>query len=387
MKRMIASAAFIAALAAMAPGVAEAAKIDTNDRLRISSDDGSFSLRLSARVHADVNFYDSDTKALTSGAFIRRARIGVSGNLHEWGYEVTFDNAGDAPDLKDARLTRRAGPGTLAIGQFKVFEGLEQLTSSNDITFIERSHVGNTVAGRKIGLGYNGTAGMVGYAGTVYNLREAAEGGTRAINDGIGVAARAYVAPIKERDRALHFGVSYALENTDNAGARGRVRPAGRANDYRDGDAFRFVTFDRRGERAEIDRLNLEAAAVFGPFSAQAEYLIGNADTDTRAKDDFTVWYAQASYMLTGETRSYDFGRGRMRAPKPQSEWGAVELAARYQYAERDNVPNAELTTIDLGVNYYASANVRFMLNYSMVDNKLIDDKPNLVSMRAQWAF
>ena len=373
----------IACLSALAAAVAmpvQAAQVNTNNRLQISSDDGSFSARLRARVHADANFYDNDEVEHVSGAFLRRARIGVSGNLEDWKYEVTFDNAGDSVDTKDAMLARRFGPGTLNIGQFKVFEGLEQLTSSNDLTFMERSHVGNTVAGRQIGMAYNGTTDNIGYAVGGYNLVESSDGGTRAVNDGHGFSGRIWATPIVDGDTTVHLGLSAVQEKVNGDGERARLRPAGRSNEER------FVVFDRRGERADITRVNLEAAAVMGPLALSAEYLMGNAETDTRDDNEFTVWYAQASYVFGGNRR-YDLGKGRLRNPRGNGIW---EVAIRYQEAENDD-KQANLTTtletFDLGVTYYANQNVRFMANYVMSDNEQNDDEANLFSMRAQWVF
>jgi phosphate-selective porin OprO/OprP len=370
------------ALALMSTSAA-AVTIDTDGKLAISADDGSFAARLSARVHADANMYSSDVIERDSGAFIRRARIGVSGHVRNWSYNITFDNATDAADLKDAYLARVLGPGRLIIGQFKQFQGFEELTSSNDIALIERSHVSNAMTARAIGVGYHGRSGDIGWAVSGYNLREAADGGSRATDDGFGAVTRVYAAPFAERDRALHIGASFAWENSDDDGAGVRLRPAGRSNDGR------FQLFDIAGERAEVERLNLELAGVLGPLAAQAEWLTGSADADNLPSDDFHSYYGQISYALSaGAPRLYDVGQGRMRKPRPDGgSIGAFELVARYQYAERENVPGAELTTMDFGVNYYPNNNVRFMLNYSMAEDELVGDEPDLLSLRAQLAF
>jgi phosphate-selective porin OprO/OprP len=372
-----------AAVLALWGGSAAGATIDTDGKLAISADDGSFAARLSARVQADANLYDSDVIARDSGTFIRRARIGVSGHVRNWDYKITFDNATDSADLKDAYLARALGPGRLIIGQFKQFQGLEEMTSSNDILFIERDHVNNAMTARAIGVGYHGLSGNIGWAVSGYNLREAGDGGSRATDDGFGAVTRVYAAPFAARDRALHLGASFSREHSDSDGSGVRLRPAGRSNDGR------FQLFDIAGERAEVDRLNLELAGVLGPISAQAEWLTGSADADNLPSDDFHSYYGQLSYALSaGTPRLYDLGKGRMRKPRPEGgSIGAFELAARYQYAERENVPGAELTTIDLGLNYYPNNNVRFMLNYSMAEDELAGDEPDLLSLRAQVAF
>ena len=111
MKVFIRGGALGIALLALS-GTAQAVSINTDGRLVISAEDGTFSARISGRLHADANLYDSDRVEHDSGAFVRRARIGVMGHIRNWDYEVTFDNATDESDLKDAFVARaaRSGP-------------------------------------------------------------------------------------------------------------------------------------------------------------------------------------------------------------------------------------------------------------------------------------
>lgn len=390
MKRTFERGALGIALMAMATG-ATAATINTDGKLVISSDDGNFSARLAGRLHADANLYSSDIVEHDSGAFVRRARIGVSGHIRNWDYEVTFDNATDTSDLKDAFVARKWGPGRLIIGQFKQFQGFEEITSSNDIVFIERSHVSNAMIARAIGVGYHGTHGAFGYAVSGYNLREASDGGARAVNDGLGGVVRLYAAPIRRENRALHLGMSVSREASDVGGTRGRLRPLGRSNEGR------FTLFDASSNRADVsddarakvDRLNTELAALVGPVVFEAEWLMGSADPDGAAEQDFSAYYGQLSYALTGGApRQYDLGQGRTKNPRPGAgSIGAFEVALRYQYAENEGVAGAELTTYDAALNYYPNRNVRFMLNYSMAENDTNGDEPDLLSLRAQFAF
>lgn len=373
----VATAVSAALMGGMSVSV-NAAEVRTDNRLQITSEDKQFSVRLRARVHADANLYQNDEFKHDSGAYIRRARIGVEGHAGDWNYEVTFDNATNAVDLKDAYLSTKLGPGTILFGQAKTYEGLETLTSSNAITFIERSFVGNLTSSRQVGIRYTGGIESVGYGFNVYSLREASEYGARAVGTGYGTSGRLFFTPINSGGNSLHLGVSYAREYTGDDGERSRVRPAGRSNDER------FVVFDRRGEKVDITRTNLELAAVMGAFSAQAEYMMGSNSTDTRPDDDFTAWYLQASYAF-GSPRRYDANRGRMRAPSAPGTW---ELAARYQQAERD-ITNQKVNVADFGVTYIANQNVLYKVNYSKVlkNDQTNDDNTGVIALRAQWAF
>jgi len=382
--------ALCAALLALA-GSAQAVVIDTDGKLVIASADNTFAARLSARVHADANLYNSNRVEHDSGAFVRRARIGLSGHVRTWNYAITFDNATDEADLKDAFLGHKFGAGRLVIGQFKQFQGLEEITNSNDTVFIERSHVSHAMTARALGVGYHGTGEAFGYAVSGYNLREASDGGARAVNDGIGGVVRLYAAPIRDKCRVVHAGFSLSREVSDLGGTRGRLRPLGRSNEGR------FTLFDASSNRADVtedaratvDRLNTELAALVGPVVVEAEWLMGSADPDGAPEQDFSAYYGQISYALTGGSpRRYDLGQGRTENPRPGAgSVGAFEVALRYQRADNEGVQGAELTTYDTALNYYPNRNVRFMLNYSMAENDADGDAPNLLSLRAQIAF
>ncbi len=378
-----------ALLSASITGPAAAAQINTYGKLVISADDYSFSARLTARVQMDGNFYHSGSpdRTLTSGLFMRRARLGLEGNFREWEYSVGLDFATDVTSLEDAYVARKIGPGKLKIGQFKVYESLEQIADSNDLPLMERSYVSEMAPGFKMGSAYYGTVGHFGYSENIYNNLEAVDAGGAPVDDGVGVVERAYVAPVNTKTETLHFAASYAYVYTDTVGDKASVRPIGRADTYRDGEDFKFTLYDRKNERAQIDRFILESAAINGPLYVQGEYMAGEARTKIQSQDSFNTWYAQASYALTGESRKYHFQDGTFERLVPNRESGAWEINARYQEATRVKVTDAKLTSTELGVNYYANMNVRFMLNYGWTDNQLINDKPRLLFMRMQFDF
>ena len=343
----------------------------------------------------DANFYagGANEKHLTSGAFFRSARISLEGNFHEYEYAVETDFADETSQLKDGYLRRILGPGKIIAGQFKVMEGLEQKTSSEDDTFIESSYLSQILPGHQIGAGYYGARGMFGYAGTLYNMRQAADGEARPLTSGLGTGMRGFFTPVNQNQMAVHVGASYAhefadVDNPDFITNPVRVSPAGRAERYRNGsNTYRFVVYDRNGERAKIDRFNVEGVVINGPLSLQGEYLTGRSKVKTQPDDDFKAWYTQISYFITGEARAYKELNGDIGRPKPSRDTGAVEVAARYQRVEREKISGAHLSSTDLGLTYYANENVRFMVNYNFVHNNLSPDDPDLLSPRFQFDF
>ena len=103
---------------------------------------------------------------------------------------------------------------------------------------------------------------------------------------------------------------------------------------------------------------------VTTPASMTEEMFAGFGNTCDIEMDGF---YLQAAYTLTGETRGYIAGSGAFAAINPKDVGGAWEVVARYEDADID-IPgrslSAGLERLVLGVNWYATKNVKFMLNY-----------------------
>jgi phosphate-selective porin OprO and OprP len=101
---------------------------------------------------------------------------------------------------------------------------------------------------------------------------------------------------------------------------------------------------------------------------------------------------------VTGERRGY--GNGIFRGLTPGGpDRGAWELAARYSTLDLEDAgfQGGRQDNVTLGVNYYANANVRFMLNYILVDVSdsgatvdgivVGDQSPNILIGRVQYHF
>jgi phosphate-selective porin OprO/OprP len=127
-------------------------------------------------------------------------------------------------------------------------------------------------------------------------------------------------------------------------------------------------------------RWGLEAAGVFGPFHAQAEWISvctngihGLSDGTLVDSDghDFDAKYVQVGYFLTGETREYDkagarFDRIKVKKHYGDGGYGAFEVAARWSSVDLNDgeIEGGELTDWTFGVNWYLNPNTRIMLNF-----------------------
>jgi phosphate-selective porin OprO/OprP len=368
--------------------------------VKISSDDGKFETTLGGRVQVDAAWYNEDNVDLGgNGTEFRRARLFVKGTMYDvWQYKGQYDFAGNETTMKDAYIRYAGFPFKITVGQFKQPFGLEELTSSKYITFMERALPTEAFAtSRRIGLGTNYAADDWTLAASVYGREEGDD--TQGDGDeGYGLGARLTWAPWNEKTRLLHLGIAGAYENPNDNAMRFRARPEWhQAN-------TRLVDTGGIPDPDEFTRYGLEAATVFGPFSLQGEYIGVSAESETVDDADFDGWYVYGSWFLTGESRNYKKGAFSRVTPKSTvgkgGGLGAWELAVRYSTIDLDDggIQGGEEDNITVGLNWYATKYVRFMANYVMADADPVrsglvvpgqydDDDHDVFQVRAQIDF
>ncbi len=376
--------ALAAALAVFAAAPAHAEKVETKGGMKVTSDDGNFSFQLGGRVHFDAYIFDEDLVRTTSTTEFRRTRLTLTGKLYNWDYKVEQDfSAGTTTaGYRDVFLATKVLGGSIMFGQFKPFRSMEEMTSSNEITMMERPFATATglYNGRQFqqGVGYRTnddkwTAGI-----SVFNLRDAA--GVR--NEGVGFAGRATFAPVQSDNSTIHLGASYSYEDAN------RATPAATAVANYAGRRGPSTTIATQGLGQTIDTAGLEFGMTMGPLFVQGEYAMATFGQVASSADvDVNTYYLMGSWMLTGETKPYHTSNGVFRSIKPKSESGAWELTARYDYIENKDVTNLSATSMIVGVNYYINPAMRFMLNYTMGEDDTSGDKTNQLALRGQLAF
>ena len=355
----------------------------------VAVDAAALELNPRGRVHVDYAMHDEDNSDLGDGFRARRARIGLSGKIDDdWSFQIEYDFAENGSSANDVYL-RYTGleQGNITVGHFKVPFGLEELTSSNNITLIERSLPTTTFAqSRRMGVGYNasGDTWTLGLMGFGQSQGSGVRGSTA--DEGLGVGGRLTFTPINNDGSLLHLGIAATTESPadkDASVARFRTRPESRPTNVR------LIDTGNIGDASSINQFGLEAAWQTGPFSVQSEWMRASVSRSGQPDVDFDGWYLSGSWVLTGESRGYR--GGVFRGVSPASAGGAWELTARYSSTDLDDGPVAggDEQNWTLGVNWYANNRVRFMLNYINVSSERqgVSDDPNILLARAQVAF
>ena len=328
---------------------------------------------------------------LEDGTEFRRIRFFNSGTIHEnVNYKLQLDFANGAVVLKDAYIGLKGLPVGLQVGHFKEPFGLEELTSSKYITFMERSLLNCFSPSRNNGVMVtcDHLDKRLTFAAGVFS--DVGGGGNNKTEGGYNITARVTGLPITTDDgsKILHLGLSLSSRNFRGT-AKYESRP-----EIHIGPKY-ASTGSFAAESALL--LDVEGALVLGPLSIQAE--VTSTSVSSKANDDpaFLGYYAQASYFITGERRNYSAGSGGTKPAfgrvKPATKFGddglgALELAVRYSGLELDDgkVIGGELSDITVGLNWHLNSHTRVMLNLIRAD--MVDvGTANILGTRFQVDF
>lgn len=390
-----APAAAASAPVAAAPSAQPDVKVQWKGAPELSSADGNFTAKLRGRVMTDYWAVSSSTDGVDypSGSTLRAVRLGVEGKLGPlFAYKAEADFTGDSVTVKDAYLRYLGVEGwTVTVGNQKPHFSLEHLTGLPRTTFMERAL--NNVFGFSESLGL-----AVATAGDNWSFGVTAFGETPGTeldgDEGYGISGRATFAPIAEKDRHLHLGVSgYHKKITDDQTLRVRQRPEVRV--------FGTRLVDTRDLNAGgSSAAGVELAGGFGPFAAQGEYIWNWVDLDVGGTAKFDGAYVQASWFVTGESRPYDaksgtHGRLRPAAAFGEGGVGAFEVAARFSTLDLNDglIRGGKEENFTLGLNWYPTSYTRLAFNWVRfdVDGSLAaspygvpDHKGNAFGVRAQ---
>jgi phosphate-selective porin OprO and OprP len=386
-------------------GVAHADLATTTGGVTVKTDDGRFEAKFGGRIHLDTNTpIDDDQENEENGvaeqgfdAFFRRARLTLEGKAYGWSYKFENDFAGQSgtqgSGFREMWIGTKVMGANLRLGNAKPYRSMEELTSSNEIFFMERpfSSASGLFASRQFQLGafLDGAGSNWGWGTSVHNLKSAAADSSD--NDGVGFSARGYFAPVMTDATVVHLGLAAGIDNpteglTVNSNG---IRYAGRSSP---GESLSAATAD------EQTTYGFELAGKSGPFYAQAEYAISEHAQEAGDDIDVDTYYVQLGWLITGETKPYDVKKGVFKSPKPANPYGAWEAKLRYDYIENDGVDledEREISQLGIGLNWFVNPAVRIMFEYLIgeaeygapTEDGLDKEELDVFATRIQFAF
>jgi phosphate-selective porin OprO/OprP len=357
------------------------------DGFALRSADGKFQLKLRGYTQTDGRFFLGDEeKRLTNTFLLRRIRPIFEGTLDKnFDFYLMLDFGGGTATLQDAYVDFRYWPqARLRIGKLKAPFGIERLQSGANLLFIERALPANLTPNRDIGVQLHGelAKGAVTYAVGFFN---GVADGASADNDNgdeKDFAGRLFLRPFKNTAATALQGLGVGLAGSSGTQQGSATSPG--LPTYRTPAQQTYFSYRSDGTAAGITiasgkrtRLSPQGYYYSGPLGLFGEYVISHqqvtrGSTLSKLKND--AWQVAASYVFTGQKVSY---RG-VTLPKPfepeDSNWGAFELAARYNKLNVDKeafpifadlARSAQTATAwAVGINWYLNKNARFTVDY-----------------------
>jgi len=421
-----------------------------NGRPTIASADGNFTASFRGILQADWGYYGQSAAAkslpaaygpdLSSGTNLRRVELGLQGKVFgDWSYFFLYEFGNPSTEAPGHILYSYLqydglAPWAFRVGAFAPPANLDDSTSAADLMFLERNAPSNMqrgIAGSEgrdaISVLYMGDRlfGALSYTGgkvqdgPVFDEQQALLG---------RVAYMAYT----DADAHLLVGANgtYVIKLPDavaNGGASLATVPGGTAFNAItladcpeisvDSNAIKLVSTGSL-PASRVSQWGVEVAGNYQNFYGQAGYYAfqvertpvaytayssSSASATTAVQpsgNNFSAWYFQGSWILTGESKGYNPATGAFTSPKPAKPfslandgWGAWEVVARYSdlnlnshvndaasvitnwtgastrtYTYYNTVRGGDQKIATVGLNWYPNNNVRFAFDYQWID-------------------
>jgi phosphate-selective porin OprO and OprP len=314
-------------------------------------------------------------------AEMRRGRFGVRGQfakdfkyqlLANFGASDGFSSTSSTAD--EMWVNYAANPEMqFQFGLFKMPFSLEQLTSSNNLDFMERSLIGQNdselIPAKETGFMLHG----VPKPGLTYAI--AASRGKANKNaefdgfDYIGRVTTNIAELTGSKAYTAHLGAAYSTGEI-----KGGVIPVSGRTESRMQSAW-FTGSALSGDTIRT-RQGLEAAFAYEGFKVQGEQFNFKYDPLTGNNQEIKGYYVQAVYNLTGESHAYKdgaFGWIKPNNPIDKGGKGAWQVGVRMSEFDASTITVAtgksnRATAMTYGITWFCTDNLRFMVNY--IDTK-----------------
>ncbi len=438
--------------------------------LTISSPDGKYTFSPFVLVQGDFASYSKGNPLpntvsagkdplKSSGENFRRAQIGFQGTFAgDFGYAFVYDfggtngdetyqafagpttggtalttstGAGTGPHIQQAWLSYKGilDPFTFKLGAFATPANLNDMTASADLLFNERPSPAQLSRGldgddgrQSVGFIGNGSFWQASLflSGDTYGKGALIAPQTTYGGGQEAVLGRVAVFPFLDPDTNfnVHLGANFGYV----------IHPQEATSTASPGITTYGITFSDRPE-LRVDNVTflntgainarnaysagIEGAASWGPLLIEGENFWYGIERNNPAtgitNPNFSGWYVEGSWVITGEFRKYNAATASYTRPSPaypfdplNGNWGAWELAGRYSSTDlnydvtsavaADRVFGGAQDIWSGGVNFYPNDTLKFMLDYQSVRVRDIGALNNnggysTVEVRAQVTF
>ncbi len=333
--------------------------------------------------------YDKNLTTIGNGMSLRRTRFAIKTQIDKnWYGEFDTDWTSGTPEIKDAIL-EYTGVKNLSVkmGNFKENFSLQRNTTSRYLQFMERPMVTSLAPSRHLGLNVKyslpalwASAGVFGPELKSAEEMTFMEDGNKdyGLSEGMSYTGKIVWRPLHKMDNAsLHVGAAFSYREPKTTSTDGYNAARYSSRNSTSVNRKKFLDTDAiKGVDHEI-AYTAEIAGHFEGLRYEAAYIARQAVLDPAKNDAGYLqpadgWYVQAGYMLFGGKQNYDAGGAKYTRVKRGQDWGDVELCARFETINlniHSNYMGGSANAYTLGLNFYPTENVKFVINYQFNDN------------------
>lgn len=368
--------------------------------INTKSNDVQLSIKLSGRVHYDLEFLNQKTEPEVysfQGQEFRQLFLGANGTISEnIKFKTEFDFSGSKIGLRDVYIKITELPylnGNLIIGNQPEPTGMEMLTGGNSVPFMERTALSATQNFRwNTGLGYENFNVLQKHIGLqltyCFNGNKDEAFTDTHLENGRHIVGRIFYPIFRKNENQflMHFGTHF----------ESRIRSQ-EVSDY----TLKLRPENHMGFQVNLPFSNLVSQQDFGVEWAsqwnriifQGEFESANFKSTDKSRQVKSM-YALISCLLTDDAKVYKDGVfGNVTPKKPlnfkNKTWGAVEILTRISNVDYSDViatgNDDHLMNIALGFNWYLNNNTRFMYNYIYTDFNKAGNNPKLNAHLFRW--
>ena len=338
----------------------------------------------------------SNSSHIGNGMSLRRTRFAIKAQLDKnWYGEFDTDWTSGTPEIKDAYLAFTGVPGLeIKAGNYKENFSIQRNTTSRYLMFMERAMVTYLAPSRHLGISatyatkpFWVSAGVFGPELSSSEEQTYMEDGNKdfGYNEGLSYTGKMVFRPINKQNSSLHIGAAVSYREPKLTSTDGYF--VGRYSSRNSTSINRkkyLDTDDVKGLDHEL-AWTAELAGHWNQLRYEAAYIARGMYLDQTVNPLPTQWaegwYAQASWLLFGGSQNYDSDGAKYTRTTSDHDWGNLELAVRYEYADFNtgklfsnkvsdtNIFGGSGEAYTIGLNYYPTKNVKIVLNYQYNNN------------------
>ncbi len=339
-------------------------------------------VKLTGFFQLNAAWFDQDEANIQSVGDIpdltdfRRARLAAVGKVADnFAYMLEMDFAFPGrPSFMDVWVEAQdLSFGNVRVGQFRQPFGMDALTSVKELTFIDRSLPFVFLPFRQTGVMAYGTELDESLTWGVSGYRFQADPYGGVFGDaGYGMSTRVTTALVN--DPSENYTIVLGGDFSHNRPSTGflvyRQTPEIGFN-FGVPAAIPFFVDTGLIRADSVNLFNLEAAFSYQGLLVQSEAILTQINQTGGDTAILSGWYAQASYVLTGEVRPFIPKQGVFGRVKPKHDLGpcgcgAWEIAGRCSHLDFNDgtIQGGRLTDLTLGLNWYFNSFMKLQFNY-----------------------